>query len=282
MRTNSWLFCSIFLVGCNPPPQDTPEEQARIVQVSPSCTLDLASWPIRTKIVSELEQIGTGTLCEGAAARQTADKPLTLDGMTLTIGSSVNTIFAAGRNSGGKIVNTYAGQAIVFDETFDLDVKENQPWASKRGKETRRYWLNSKNGKLVGFRACIAFGEGGYRNQLNQEFSRAFGPPDSIRTLAKISWAPEIRIKWRNGATFRTSNEPNTARLDYGQISDSFAWTDTENNISLYRDLVRREDKLGREEFWIAQMNISQENCFVDDELKKVIQPLLSASISPD
>ena len=194
----------------------------------------------------------------------------------------MDVIFADAREAGGSISDTYAGKAIVFEEIYDLEVKKDESWSSRSAKETRRYWINATNGKLTGFRACITYGGGRYRNQLNKGFADAFGPPQSIKTIAKISWAPELRMEWKNGATFRTSNEPNTARADYGKIPESFAWNDTQKNIPLYRDLVQREDKLSREDFWVAQMEVSQENCFLDDELKGVIQPLLNAGISPD
>lgn len=282
MRQLSFLFCCAILAGCSEVNTETAEKRASQDRTSRPCTTDLAEWPIRAKIVGELEKIGTGTLCEGAVAGESADQPISLDGMVLSIGTPVDRIFADARDAGGSISDTYAGKAIVFEETYDLEVKEDQPWASQRAEEKRRYWLNAEGGKLIGFRACITYGEGGYRNQLNKSFANAFGPPQSIRTIAEISWAPELRMKWKNGATFRTSNDPNTARADYGKIPESFAWNDTQKNILLYRDLVQREDKLSREDFWVAQMQISQENCFLDDELKGVIQPLLNSGISPD
>lgn len=282
VRPALYLFYFAALAGCNA--SDTPStgDLASQDEAHPSCTTDLAAWPIRVKIVGELEKIGTGTLCEGARESAAENQPLHLDGMTLSLGTPIDAIYSSARNAGGTIANTFAGKAVVFEDAYDLDARRDQPWASQKATETRRYWLNEDDGKLIGFRACITYGEGGYRNQLNEALADAFGPPQYIKTVAKISWAPELRMEWKNGATFRTSNDPNTARADFGEIPTSFNWNDAESNISLYRDLVKREDAFGREDFWIAQMKVAQENCFIDGELKDVVQPLLEAGISPD
>lgn len=244
----------------------------------PKCTMAMAMKPPRPSSFQEIQSTPPATLCEGSSNEKPTTTRLTMDGLALNIGDPVAGIADAALRSGGKVAQTFAGKAYVFEQLVPRPPAERSV-TSEPEKRVRRYWINSENGKITGFRRCDQYENTDSAEIPGGQYANFAGPPASMKTFAEGGFTIGLATKWPNGTQFRISGGPNIARLDVGEIPEGFSWTDRTGNTKMMREIVRREDRMDRE---VARQSISFENCLSGDELQAIIVPLLEAGVSVD
>lgn len=271
------FLMALACAGCSAQTDGTKQTAEKSAE-PPACTIQMASKPPVARTFDEIQSATDSVLCEGAASLSGQGK-LAMNSVPLEIGAPIADVENAARRAGARVIDTYAGRAFVFEREFPPPPNS---FSSLPRKETRRFWFNSENQKLVGFRVCENFESGHYANGPNAEYAAAVGAPNTIETVSEGPYATGLRMVWRNGTRLEVHGSPNTARLDVGKISPRFSWSDDATNTRLFRDLVKREDRRGREFKGLARIDIAQENCLTSNELEGVVVPLLNANVSPD
>lgn len=284
MNLKKVLLLVVLCAGCGhqqPTPNDsgaTDVEASARPSGPPECTIALAAKPPRPSSFQEIQSTPPATLCEGSANEKPIATRLIMDGLSLNIGDSATSLDDAALRSGGKKEQTFAGNAYVFTELVPRKSAERSI-ISDPEKRVRRYWINSENGKVVGFRRCDQYENTDAAEFPGADYAKYAGPPRSMKTFAEGGFTIGLLTEWQNGAKFRISGGPNIARLDVGMIPAAFLWSSRTSNTKMMREMVRREDRMDRE---VARQSISFENCLSGDELQSIIVPLLEAGVSVD
>ncbi|WP_144400838.1 hypothetical protein [Novosphingobium sp. MBES04] len=264
-----------------PASNDAAVIDAKVTQVPsgpPKCTMAMAAKPPRPSGFKEIQSMPPATLCEGSSNEKPDSPHLTMDGLDLNIGDPVAGIADTVLRSGGKVAQTFAGKAYVFEQLVPPPPAERSV-TSDPEKRVRRYWINSENGKITGFRRCDQYQNTDTAEIPGGQYASFAGPPESMKTFAEGGFTLGLVTKWANGSEFRISGGPNIARLDVGKIPEAFSWSDRTVNTKMMREMIRREDRMDRE---VARQSISFENCLSSDELQAIIVPLLEDGVSVD
>ena len=244
----------------------------------PECTIAMTAKPPRPSSFQEIQSTPPAMICEGSANEKPINSRLTMDGLDLNIGDPVAGVADAALRAGGKVAQTFAGRAYVFEQLVPRPAAERSV-TSEPEKRVRRYWINSENGKITGFRRCDQYENTDTAEIPGAEYVKFAGPPQSMETFSEGGFTIGLATKWRNGTQFRISGGPNIARLDVGKVPEAFTWSDRTANTKMMREMVRREDRMDRE---VARQSISFENCLSGDELQAIVVPLLEAGVSVD
>lgn len=235
----------------------------KVASGPPECTISMATKPPRPSSFQEIQSTPPATLCEGSASERPTTPRLTMDGLALNIGDPVAGLADAARKSGGKVAQSFAGKAYVFEQSVPRPPAERSI-TSDPEKRVRRYWINSENGKITGFRRCDQYENTDTAEIAGAEYARFAGPPQSMKTFSEGGFTIGLATKWKDGTQFRISGGPNISRLDVGKLPEAFSWSDRTANTRMMREMVRREDRMDRE---VARQSISFENCLSGDEL---------------